>query len=127
MKRTWWIVCGALYLHGLSPAAPVEKLPAELFAAEPRISRMQMSPTGRYYSYLVETKKGPTFFVRDNATGKNTSFRMPDIAFWQTGRQRTSVAEYYWVTDDRILYVAGMMRHYWLGAGAGNCDGRHAH
>lgn len=68
----------------------------EDFFRKPERSRYQLSPSGKYFSFLGPYKRRLNLFIQE--TGDDNALRITSI-------EDRDIAWYFWKTDDRLLYA----------------------
>ena len=76
-------------------AAVPEQIPVETFFADPEMRAVQISPTGRYLTFLAPRNKRMNLAILDRETKKTA---------WLTAMTQESVVYYAWAKPDRILF-----------------------
>lgn len=79
-----------------SKIEPAPKIDLKDFFRNPERSSYQISPDGRYYSYMAPYKSRMNIFVQE--IGKDSSVRI-------TNETDRNVAGYFWGNDTRILFL----------------------
>ncbi|OFY95297.1 MAG: peptidase, partial [Bacteroidetes bacterium RIFOXYC12_FULL_35_7] len=72
------------------------EIPLEDFFKNPEKSGFQISPDGKYISYLAEYEKRMNIFVRE--TGKTEAVRI-------TSEKERDISGYFWANNNRILFL----------------------
>jgi dienelactone hydrolase len=76
-------------------AAVPEQISVETFFADPEMRAVQISPTGRYLTFLAPRNKRMNLAILDRETKKTA---------WLTNMTQESVVFYAWAKPDRILF-----------------------
>jgi dipeptidyl aminopeptidase/acylaminoacyl peptidase len=74
----------------------VRQIPLEDFFKNPEKARFQISPDGKYYSYMAPWKDRMNIFVQE--IGKDSAVRL-------TSESDRDIAEYFWKNPTRILFL----------------------
>ena len=96
MKTIYLIILGIMVSSTLSLNAQTREIPLEDFFRNPEKSAYQISPNGKYYSYLAPYENRMNIFVQK--IGKEKA----DQLTFETDRD---IAGYLWGNNDRILYL----------------------
>ena len=83
-------------LMNIQPMMAQNQIPLEDFFKNPEKSGYQISPDGKYYSYLAPYENRMNIFVQK--IGKDKADRL-------TSETDRDIAGYYWANDNRILYL----------------------
>ncbi len=102
MKSKLFLIAGACFLmifFDLFPKQNVmaqKQIPLEDFFKNPEKTGYQISPDGKYFSYLAPYENRMNIFVQK--IGKDKATRL-------TSETDRDIAGYYWANKDRILYL----------------------
>jgi dipeptidyl aminopeptidase/acylaminoacyl peptidase len=77
-------------------AAQVRQIPLEDFFRNPEKSRYQISPDGKYFSFMAPYEKRMNIFVQE--IGKDSSVRL-------TSETDRDIANYFWKNSTRIVFL----------------------
>jgi dipeptidyl aminopeptidase/acylaminoacyl peptidase len=88
----------ALLLGGCKPKKPmqVRQIPLEDFFKNPEKARYQISPDGKYFSYMAPYEKRMNIFVQEIGTEK---------AIQLTTEKDRDISGYFWKNPTRIVYL----------------------
>lgn len=86
----------ALLVNGVSASGQVREIPLEDFFKNPEKAGYQISPNGKYFSYLAPYENRMNIFVQK--IGKKKA----DQLTFETDRD---ISGYFWASDDRIMYL----------------------
>lgn len=78
------------------PVIPVEPIPMEDFFRNSERNAYQISPDGKYFSYLAPYENRLNIFVQE--VGKDSSVRI-------TSETERDIAGYFWANNKRVLYL----------------------
>lgn len=96
--RSYALLAGSL-LSGLAqaaPATPPPPVPLDVFFADAEMSAPQISPDGRYLTFLAPKNQRMNLAILERATKK---------ARWITDMKEESVVAYVWAKPDRIVFA----------------------
>lgn len=86
-----------LLMPGCNPGKPgVRQIPLEDFFKNPEKSRYQISPDGKYFSFMAPYQNRMNIFVQE--IGKDSAVRL-------TSETDRDVANYFWKNPTRILFL----------------------
>ena len=88
----------SLILGGCKPKKPmqVRQIPLEDFFKNPEKARYQISPDGKYFSFMAPYEKRMNLFVQE--IGKDSAVRL-------TSETDRDISGYFWKNPTRILYL----------------------
>ena len=92
------ILSMAFIMEGCKPAKPaqVRQIPVEDFFKNPEKARYQISPDGKYFSYMAPYQKRMNIFVQE--IGKDNAVRL-------TSETDRDISSYFWKNPTRILFL----------------------
>ena len=92
------ILSMAFIMEGCKPAKPVQvrQIPVEDFFKNPEKARYQISPDGKYFSYMAPYQKRMNIFVQE--IGKDNAVRL-------TSETDRDISSYFWKNPTRILFL----------------------
>jgi len=92
------IFTSTIFLGGCSQNKPlqVRQIPLEDFFKNPDKSRYQISPDGKYFSYMAPYEKRMNIFVQE--IGKDSAVRL-------TSETDRDIANYFWKNPTRIVFL----------------------
>jgi len=90
-------------------------VPIETFFADPEMRAVQLSPTGRYLTFLSPRNRRMNLAILDRETKKTT---------WLTNMTQESVVYYAWAKPDRILFSQQLAGRESFGIYAIDPDGK---
>ena len=92
------LISTSLMLGGCKPAKPVQarQIPLEDFFKNPEKARYQISPDGKYFSYMAPYEKRMNIFVQEIGTDKATRL---------TSEKDRDISGYFWKNPTRIVYL----------------------
>lgn len=96
-------------------AAVPALVPVETFFADPEMRAVQISPTGRYLTFLAPRNKRMNLAILDRETKKTG---------WLTNMTQESVVYYAWAKPDRILFSQQLAGRESFGIYAVDPDGK---
>ena len=91
-------VTGSVFITGCKSNKPVQarQIPLEDFFKNPERVRYQISPDGKYYSFLAPWENRMNIFVQE--IGKDSAVRL-------TSEKDRDIADYFWKNPTRILFL----------------------
>jgi len=92
------IIISSLMLGGCKPKKPmqVRQIPLEDFFKNPEKARYQISPDGKYFSYMAPYEKRMNIFVQEIGTDK---------AVRLTSEKDRDISSYFWKNPTRIVFL----------------------
>lgn len=93
LKHIFLGILSFLLLPGIAAA---EKLSAELFFQNPSITKVSISPNGKYLALLVGTRNG-----RVQLATMDLATKIPKVI---SGFDNADIGEFYWVNNERLVY-----------------------
>jgi len=92
------IFTSSIFLGGCKQNKPmqVRQIPLEDFFKNPEKARYQISPDGKYYSFMAPYEKRMNIFVQE--IGKDSAVRL-------TSETDRDIADYFWKNPTRILFL----------------------
>jgi dipeptidyl aminopeptidase/acylaminoacyl peptidase len=92
------LIISSLMLGGCKPNKPMQarQIPLEDFFKNPEKSRYQISPDGKYFSYMAPYEKRMNIFVQEIGTEK---------AVQLTSEKDRDIAGYFWKNPTRIVFL----------------------
>lgn len=92
------ILALSFIMEGCKPSQPaqVRQIPLEDFFKNPEKSRYQISPDGKYFSFMAPYQKRMNIFVQE--IGKDSAIRL-------TSETDRDIANYFWKNPTRILFL----------------------
>ena len=95
MKTTLKLLCGLALTLALR-AEPPAPIPLETIFADPDMQSVQISPTGRYLTWLAPKNQRMNLAILDRETKKIR---------WLTNMKEESVVAFMWAKQDRLLFA----------------------
>src|SRR5512138_35171 len=91
-------ITGSFLITGCKSKKPAQarQIPLEDFFKNPEKARYQISPDGKYVSYMAPYKDRMNIFVQE--IGKDSSLRL-------TSETDRDIADYFWKNPTRILFL----------------------
>jgi dipeptidyl aminopeptidase/acylaminoacyl peptidase len=92
------IIISSLMLGGCKPQKPMQarQIPLEDFFKNPEKARYQISPDGKYFSYMAPYEKRMNIFVQE--IGTENAVRL-------TAEKDRDIAGYFWKNPSRIVFL----------------------
>ena len=92
------LVISSLFMGGCKPKKPmqVRQIPLEDFFKNPEKARYQISPDGKYFSYMAPYEKRMNIFVQEIGTDKATRL---------TSEKDRDISSYFWKNPSRIVFL----------------------
>ena len=92
------LISTSLLLGGCTPKKPVQakQIPLEDFFKNPEKARYQISPDGKYFSYMAPVEKRMNIFVQEIGSGK---------ALQLTAEKDRDISSYFWKNPTRIVFL----------------------
>lgn len=92
------LVGSSLFFTGCKNTKPmqVRRIPVEDFFKNPEKARYQISPDGKYYSFMAPYQKRMNIFVQE--IGKDSAVRL-------TSETDRDISDYFWKNPTRILFL----------------------
>lgn len=104
----------ALILAGLLHAEVPPRIPLETIFADPELQAVQLSPDGRYLTFLAPRNQRMNLAIQDRQTKR---------VVWLTNMKQESVVNYVWAKPDRLLFAQQLSGRESYGFYAINPDG----
>ena len=82
-------------LRSATPSTAPAVIPLEVLFSDPDMSSVQISPTGRYLTWLAPRNQRINLAILDRQTNKLS---------WLTNMKEESVVAFMWAKDDRLLF-----------------------
>ena len=91
-------IISSLFLGGCKPKKPMQarQIPLEDFFKNPEKARYQISPDGKYFSYMAPVEKRMNIFVQE--IGKEKAVQL-------TSEKDRDISAYFWKNPTRIVYL----------------------
>ena len=92
------LISASMFLGGCKPKPPVRarQIPLEDFFKNPEKSRYQISPDGKYFSYMAPFEKRMNIYVQEIGTEKVIRL---------TSEKDRDISSYFWKNPTRIVYL----------------------
>jgi dipeptidyl aminopeptidase/acylaminoacyl peptidase len=92
------LIISSLFLGGCKPKKPMQarQIPLEDFFKNPEKSRYQISPDGKYFSYMAPFEKRMNIFVQE--IGKEKAIQL-------TSEKDRDISGYFWKNPGRIVFL----------------------
>ena len=92
------LISTSLLLGGCTPKKPVQarQIPLEDFFKNPEKARYQISPDGKYFSFMAPVEKRMNIFVQEIGSGK---------ALQLTAEKDRDISSYFWKNPTRIVFL----------------------
>ncbi len=115
MKLSGWAMVVVFTLIGRAASAVPALIPLETLFADPEMRAVQISPTGRFLTFLAPRNQRMNLAILDRERKKLS---------WLTNMTRESVVYYAWAKPDRILFSQQLAGRESYGVYAIDPDGR---
>ncbi len=90
------IIASSMFIGGLNKVMGQKEIPLEDFFKNPEKSSYQISPDGKYFSYLAPYESRMNIFVQK--IGSEKAKRL-------TGEKDRDIAGYFWANNKRVLFL----------------------